>query len=44
MDSLSRPVTGWHSPKPMDPICKHAPKEGTEMTEQAHEGVASQHK
>lgn len=36
--SLSRPVTGWHSPEPMDPIYKHAPKEGTEMTERACEG------
>lgn len=39
MDSVSKLVTGWHALEPMDTICKRAPMEGTEMTEQACKGL-----
>lgn len=29
---MSRPMTGWYPPEPMDTICKHDLKEGTEVT------------
>lgn len=38
MDSVSRLVTGWHALETMYTICKRAPTEGTEMTEQACKG------